>query len=327
MVELKSRAEVMAGKHRPTGAKHGIVPLGGDGTHRGPSVPPYEYSFKNVGLWQSRFRNTVAENARTVGDCVRSMREALRAMPTPLGTFARNLDSPLADPGIKPFRSRGGGTLGAASADLFPVHTTLGVLYACTLPEAPAGALGVQVRDWLWCLLVVLSFYGIGAWTTGGFQWRHPPALHAGQRGSIRRLHAVLVDFLGRTREHKMCIAEEVRNLRTRVFDYGGEPLAKLRWLVAAKVVPTWPAKGFAASVEAVQCLEGELRDDMLDPRRLLLPAHSWPPSPPTSRVHATDAEWYLLCKAAGELGIMRRVYEHEIVCDAAGNKVLAGAM
>ena len=62
-----------------------------------------------------------------------------------------------------------------------------------------------------------------------------------------------------------MCLESESFALRTRVFDYGGEPLAKLRWLVADKVIPTWPAPGKAGTVDVLRCISGELYDDIAD--------------------------------------------------------------
>ena len=108
---------------------------------------------------------------------------------------------------------------------------------------------------------------------------------------------------------------------------YIGEPVSILRTLFASKVIPAWPKPGMACMFAVETLLDGELKEDVLDLRRCLLPPEEWPHSPPRSKVHASDAEWYKLCKAGLELGIFEFVAESEIFRDQHGRMVLNGAM
>ena len=60
-----------------------------------------------------------------------------------------------------------------------------------------------------------------------------------------------------------------------------------------------------AATCPIENLLKGELKDDMSDPWRCLLPKDEWPAQTPTSRVHATDEEWYEIVKAGYARGLM----------------------
>ena len=47
----------------------------------------------------------------------------------------------------------------------------------------------------------------------------------------------------------------------------------------------------------------------------------------PVGNVHASDAEWYTLCKGVAKRGMFCAVPEGGIFCNQYGNKVLNGAM
>ena len=96
--------------------------------------------------------------------------------------------------------------------------------------------------------------------------------------------------------------------------------------LEAAKVIPCWPKPGEAGVQPAERFVRAEVKDWLLDPRKCLLPQTHWPASPPQSRVRASDREWELIVEAAYERGMMRRVYEDEILRDTQGRLVLNGA-
>ena len=91
--------------------------------------------------------------------------------------------------------------------------------------------------------------------------------------------------------------------------------------------LPCWPEKGQACVLRVADFVSEELREDLKDPSRCLLPRAAWPVAPPRSRVHATDAEWYSLVKAGASLGIFGKASESELFRDQFGNPVLNGAM
>ena len=69
------------------------------------------------------------------------------------------------------------------------------------------------------------------------------------------------------------------------------------------------------------------LADDLRDPSRCLLPVAEWPSETPHSRVYATDAEWYSICKAAAARGMFVPVDVADIFRNQFGDLVLNGAM
>ena len=96
---------------------------------------------------------------------------------------------------------------------------------------------------------------------------------------------------------------------------------------MCARVLPAWPEKGQACLFPVTDFVGEELRDDLLDPTRCLLPRAQWPESTPRSKVHATDAEWYSLVKAGAKLGIFGQVTEGKLFRGLDGKPVVNGAM
>ena len=125
----------------------------------------------------------------------------------------------------------------------------------------------------------------------------------------------------------EVSFSEAVEDLKTRRTSYGGESVSKLRELDADKVFPAWPSADKAGILPVSDFVEGELRDDIMDVRRCLLPRSQWPARTPRSRVHANDAEWYRLVQEGLKRGIFAEVAEDQIFRNQHGEMVLNGAM
>ena len=83
------------------------------------------------------------------------------------------------------------------------------------------------------------------------------------------------------------------KELGAKLHSYWGEPVYCATELTLKQVLPTLPAKGIAASVEIMDILEGQIRDQIGDPESLLLPEEEWPEKPPRARTMLKDPrEW-----------------------------------
>ena len=94
--------------------------------------------------------------------------------------------------------------------------------------------------------------------------------------------------------------AERALLLERKLSSAGEQVSVKLN-LVAEKVIAAWPKIGEVAVCPILDFVDEHLADDLRDPFRCLLPQVEWPGEVPVSRVHATDAEWYSVCKVAVE--------------------------
>ena len=121
--------------------------------------------------------------------------------------------------------------------------------------------------------------------------------------------------------------SKALKDLAEKRVSYSGAVVSVRRDLVAKLVVAVWPKVGSACVCDITQFVDEHLRDDLLNPQQCLLSQEFWPPQPRLSKVHASDAEWYEVCKAGFERGMFQVVPENEIFTDAGGHKVLAGAM
>ena len=145
--------------------------------------------------------------------------------------------------------------------------------------------------------------------------------------GAAERFTIGQKSFIRKALVPSMDIGIISKELVERRVDYGGNVVSVRRDLIAAKVIPAWPSLGEAAVCDVARLLDSELADDLADPARCLLPESQWPEITPTSKVHASDSEWYAIVKAAGERGMMVEVQEADIFVNNHGDKVLAGAM
>ena len=122
-------------------------------------------------------------------------------------------------------------------------------------------------------------------------------------------------------------IKDERKFLKQRRISYGGEVVSVRRDIIADKVFAAWPKEGEAAVCNILQFLDQHLVDDLSEPKSCLIPQADWPEVTPVSKVHASDTEWYNLCKGAAKRGMFCSVPEEEVFCNQFGTKVLNGAM
>ena len=124
-----------------------------------------------------------------------------------------------------------------------------------------------------------------------------------------------------------LSLDEHRQALRDRAPDYARGTVSVRRRLVADKVVPAWPKIGHACVPPIISLVNDELKAELESPDNILLPVSEWPLATPLSKVHASDDEWYAICKAGFELGMFETISESEIFCNNLGEKVTAGAM
>ena len=67
--------------------------------------------------------------------------------------------------------------------------------------------------------------------------------------------------------------------------------------------------------------------DELVDPRKALLPESEWPLVTPVSKVHAVMSEWYEIVKAAHAREMFVGIAENKIFRNQHGDLVLNGAM
>ena len=122
-------------------------------------------------------------------------------------------------------------------------------------------------------------------------------------------------------------VDEQIKDLDAKVVSYGGDVVSVRRQLVADRVIPVWPQPEESCVADIFEFLLEELRDDLLEPARCLLPRDQWPEARPRSKVHASSAEWYSICKAAAARRLFGTISLEEVFTDQFGEPVLNGAM
>ncbi|CAK0882079.1 unnamed protein product [Prorocentrum cordatum] len=217
--------------------------------------------------------------------------------------------------------------------DLLPIPAAAARQHAeiQSVAAGRAAKFASRCRAAVWCMVTSLNFFGTGAWAGAPEGPDDQPGASAGhlsstQRHSVQHLWEAAVDFL--SRESPLPSTTAIKHdLFTRQTDYAGEAVAVQRELVAEKVFLAWPERGEAASAPVVSRLDGQLLDDVRDPRSRLLPPEQWPEEPPRSRAWASDREWYKIVKEGAARGIFAEVPGELVSRDSAARPVVNGAM
>ena len=210
-----------------------------------------------------------------------------------------------------------GGPPQARAPELLPVHPRAASLAFCSLLSTS----GSRADDLLgWCMLALhgLNYFAVAGWCAKPAS--DPPEfrLSDGQYGVIRhivRSVTYMLEVPSQVERYSQ-VMEELGNMRV---DYNGDIISKRRDLVASHVLPAWPEVGQAAVLDILDFIDGELREDMCDLARCLKSPAEQPEAGPTSRVHASDSEWYKIVKEGLRRGIMVEVPEGDILRDRMG--------
>ena len=187
-------------------------------------------------------------------------------------------------------------------------------------------SLGLTAETLCNCAVHCLNFLRCAVRTSKPILLRNKLNLSKVQEMSLNHLWDSILQFL-EFGDEEFSLEKIIDELNSKVTSYGGEIVSVRRTLICDLVLPVWPKLGEACVLPVEDFIIHELRDDLLDPYRCLLPEEGWPKVPPKSKVHATDSEWYALVKEGVGRNIFCEISYDGIFKDKAGNPVLNGAM
>ena len=167
---------------------------------------------------------------------------------------------------------------------------------------------------------------GCAGWISKPIRTKVSAVLAAVQKHSLRHIWEIVVEFL-EFEDFEISTDELKTELMSKIINYSGEVVSVRRQLICSMVLPAWPKSGEACILAVEDFITEELKDDLMNPRRSLLPESEWPKVPPKSKVHASDGEWYSLVTEGFARGILGEVSFDKVFKDANGKPVLNGAM
>ena len=146
------------------------------------------------------------------------------------------------------------------------------------------------------------------------------------QKHSLRHIWDTVLE-ISEFEDFEVSIGEFKIELMSKIVNYSGEVVSVRRQLICSKVLLAWPKSGEACILAVEAFIIEELMDDLMNPKRCLLPESGWPKVPPKSEVHASEGEWYSLLKDGFTRGIFGEVGYDKVFKDPNGKPVLNGAM
>ncbi|CAK0851484.1 unnamed protein product, partial [Prorocentrum cordatum] len=103
--------------------------------------------------------------------------------------------------------------------------------------------------------------------------------------------------------------------LKDRKIGCGGDEISATHRLTLEQVLDGLPPPGVAASIEAADLATGFVREALLDPTLVLLPAALRRRAPTSARVWASLEEWHRIVRALHERGVVSAIPSSEIAC------------
>ena len=102
--------------------------------------------------------------------------------------------------------------------------------------------------------------------------------------------------------------AKQLKDLRELRMGYSGEDVSVRPTLIARKVIDIWPVIGRACVCPVVDFVSEEIRHDLLDPSRCVLPGAEWLEMTLSAIVYAEPQEWYSIDEAGFQCNMMAPV-------------------
>ena len=274
---------------------------------------------KSIHEWRGLLRE-LASRAPTRFSAFRVLCGGARGGLTKLGVFSSLFSFPAPD-------DSSSGPSRARVQELLPLPPAAAARHLRSLGQDISDYnLGLTAETLCNCAVHCLNFLSCAGWTSKPILLRNKSSLSKVQEMSLTHLWDSILQFL-EFGDEEFSLEKITDELNSKVTSYGGEIVSVRRNLICDLVLPAWPKLGEACVLPIEDFVTQELRDDLLDPYRCLLPEDEWPKVPPKSKVHATDSEWYALVKEGVERKIFGEISYDQIFKDKAGNPVLNGAM
>eukprot|EP00959_Pyramimonas_sp_CCMP1952_P185141 3871359-Pyramimonas_sp.AAC.1 len=144
------------------------------------------------------------------------------------------------------------------------------------------------------------------------------------QMRAVRRLARAAILFL-KSCPTPLTPTDWAAELAKKRVAYDGEEIGTAETLSVEQVLPALPPKGIAASVEAVDLCEGNVREALLDADAMLLPKGVRPARVPRAKIWAPLQTWYDLVAVLWDRGLVEPIALEDVL-HVDGRPVLCGA-
>eukprot|EP00438_Fugacium_kawagutii_P013115 Skav209586 [mRNA] locus=scaffold1607:39438:42899:+ [translate_table: standard] len=262
---------------------------------------------KDLNEWADQVKLLFGKSP-TFGDLGRYLGELAASLPTPLGNFIRSFGTV-----AQPTSSQG---KRGDHGDLLPIAPWKITIEIEGVTE--------QNLDWVKLLVVIINFHYCSGW---GKPICVPFAdeITALQKKAVTKLALVVTQNII-TAFKVMSLGECEKLLTSKKYDYAGRPVEYMQDLECHRVLPAWPQIGHAAVAPIEEFLEEKTRQELANPRQLLLAKEKMPYKAKRSKVRATDHEWFKIVQAAHKRGMMMPVHDDDVPRDREGHLIVNGA-
>ena len=234
------------------------------------------------------------------------IKKIILAAPNKLGAFANRISE-----GVRPVLGRS-----SRQRDLLPLpfcHMSAEdkPVFAAQLRRQWDPSKGKARSSWLWLIILALNFgHCISANSTSTAHFFGPAT--PAQARSLGLLEKYAEGYIDENpdRLSKPCWRTELKRKRV---DYSGDEVALAEKLTLKQIQPGLPPRGVAASIEAASLAEGETLRCLLDPSLVLKSEGELPARIPSSRIWATDHDYYEIVSFLWNIGMLVIIDEHDI--------------
>ena len=179
--------------------------------------------------------------------------------------------------------------------------------------QVQRGMRKIGILVWHGLMVAGLNFLWGGCRMAGKTCHRKPSVSQQACLDRIWKVARMFVDDVSEVKE-KLVKAPGAEDWKEKVegvrISYQGEIVEKAQELTLEQVLPGLPPAGYGGKVSITDLCEGEVKEMLLDPTKVLLEGEELPERIPTPKVMASDEEWEKICKVLLERGLVRPVEE-----------------
>lgn len=142
---------------------------------------------------------------------------------------------------------------------------------------------GLAARDiWIWLVTAALNYEYIGSYECD--HWRHRSECTVAQRIAQRHISEA-AEYFSQSALRVLTMLTWSEEIKRNIIDYNGDEGCTALPLKLGELLPGLPAKGVAASVDALSLADVEFRMWVSEPSWVLRPSEEWPESVPPASV------------------------------------------
>jgi len=164
---------------------------------------------------------------------------------------------------------------------------------------------------WSWLVIAALNYEYIGRYDCD--HWKHRSQCSAAQEVALKHVSEA-ARYFSQSPLRVISMPTWSEEIKKRVVDYNGDENCHAPPLKLGELLPGFPEKGVAASVDALDLADDDFKMWVREPFWVLRPQNEWPESvPPASVQVRSPSDWHEVAAHLVDVGVSEVIPRSEI--------------